>query len=241
MAGMAGQDHLKKIAAHQAAEYVKDKMVVGLGTGSTAALAVEAIARKVREGCRILGIPTSVETENLAKRLGVPLTTLEAHPEVDVTIDGADEVDPNFNLIKGLGGALLREKIVASATKQEIIVVDESKLVERLGTHAPVPVEVVPFGWTRCRKELQALGGKVELRYQGSAPFVTDNGHYILDTWFGPLVDPYRLAEVIEAIVGVVEHGLFLDMAHVVIVGREEGVSIYAVDRGNSEGRERPW
>lgn len=237
----AGRDRLKEIAAHRAAEYVKDGMVVGLGTGSTAALAVEAIARKVREGCRILGIPTSAETENLAKGLGIPLTTLEGHPEVDVTVDGADEVDPTGNLIKGLGGALLREKIVASATKQEIIAVDESKLVERLGMKAPIPVEVVPFGWTRCRKELQALGGRVELRLKGPAPFVTDNGHYILDTWFGPLQDPYGLAKAIKAIVGVVEHGLFLDMAHVVIVGREAEVSVYAVDRRQGERRGRLW
>lgn len=240
MAAMAGRDHLKELAAHRAVEYVKEGMVVGLGTGSTAALAVEAIARKVKEGCRILGIPTSVETENLAKKLGIPLTTLEEYPEVDVTIDGADEVDPAGNLIKGLGGALLREKIVASATKQEIIAVDASKLVERLGMKVPIPVEVVPFGWTRCRKALQALGGRVELRRRGPAPFVTDNGHYILDTWFGPLQDPYGLAKAIKAIVGVVEHGLFLDMTHVVIVGREEGVSVYPIER-QGERRGRLW
>ncbi len=238
---MVDRDWLKEVAAIRAVEFIQDGMIVGLGTGSTAALAVKALAGKVQQGCRILGIPTSLETERLARDLGIPLTTLEEHPEVDVTIDGADEVDPHFNLIKGLGGALLREKIVASATKQEIIVVDESKLVERLGTRAPVPVEVVPFGWPRCRRALQALGGKVELRRKGSAPFVTDNGHYILDTWFGPLEDPYKLGEALDRIAGVVEHGLFLDMAHVVIVGRGGGVVVHTVDRQAGGRRERRW
>jgi ribose 5-phosphate isomerase A len=228
---MGDRDYLKEMAARRAVEFVRDRMIIGLGTGSTAALAVKALAEKVRQGCRILGIATSRETEALARQLGIPLTTLEEHPEVDLTIDGADEVDPNGNLIKGLGGALLREKIVASATKQEIIAVDGSKLVGRLGTKALIPVEVIPFGWTRCQKALQALGATAELRRCGSSPFVTDNGNYILDSSFGPLEDPYRLAGAVKAIVGVVEHGLFLDLADIVIVGNEDGVLVHAVER----------
>jgi ribose 5-phosphate isomerase A len=228
---------LKEQAARRAVAFVESGMVVGLGTGSTATFALEALAERVGRGERFLGIATSEKTEAMARRLGIWLTTLEDHPDIDVTIDGADEVDPAGNLIKGLGGALLREKIVAAATRRRIIAVDGSKLVERLGTRAPVPVEVVPFGWIRCRTALQAMGAVVDLRRREASPFVTDSGHYILDSHFGPLEDPHRLAAAIKAIVGVVEHGLFVEMAHVVVTATEEGTAVKVFER---PGRARP-
>jgi ribose 5-phosphate isomerase A len=211
---------MKRRAARQAAALVQNGMVVGLGSGSTARLLVEALAENVRQGLRITGVPTSEATAAQAAAAGIPLTTLEMQPSLDLVIDGADEVDPDLNLIKGLGGALLREKIVASATDRLVIIVDESKLVRRLGEHSPVPVEVVPFGWTRAWAQLEALGAQPERRMAGDEPFVTDGGHYILDCAFDPTVDLRALGPALKAIIGVVEHGLFLDMASMAIVGK---------------------
>lgn len=224
---MTGAGNPKRDAAEAAVERVSSGMVLGLGTGSTAVYAVEAIGRRHAEGALrdIVGIPTSRETEALARRLGIPLTTLDEHPRVDLTIDGADEVDPAGNLIKGGGGALLWEKIVAAATRRYVIVVDESKLVDRLGARFPLPVEVMPFGWRTHLEPIRALGAEPTRREDASgAPFATDGGHYILDCRFqGGMTDPHEADRVLHSRPGVVETGLFLDMHPEVIVGRGGG------------------
>lgn len=216
---------LKREAAVRAVELVQSGMVVGLGSGSTAALAIEAIARKLASGDLkdILGIPTSGKTRELAHSLGIPVITLEERPVVDLTIDGADEVDPVGNLIKGGGGALLWEKIVAAASQRYVIIVDESKLVERLGTKCAVPVEVMPFGWTTHIETIRTLEGEATLRADDTGtPYETDGGHYILDCRFtGGIGDPERVDRALRDRPGVVETGLFLGMSPEVIVGRD--------------------
>jgi ribose 5-phosphate isomerase A len=220
------RDALKRAAAEAAVELVQDGMVVGLGTGSTAAFAVEALARRHRQGLRFVGIPTSEKTAAQAREAGIPLTSFAEHRQIDLTIDGADEVEHvTLNLIKGLGGALLREKIVAAASRRLAIVVDAAKRVDRLGTQAPVPVEVVPFGLEVTRAALEALGASVQLRQSPAGqPFVTDSGNGILDCRFGPIADPARLEERIGRIVGVVESGLFIGRADHVFVADGSGV-----------------
>lgn len=220
-------DEQKRRAAERAVEFVRNGMVVGLGTGSTAVHATRAIGERLRDGRlrEVHGVPTSDATAAEARRHGVPLTSLDEQPSVDLTIDGADEVDPQLELIKGLGGALLREKIVALSSRQVIIVGDQSKKVDRLGSRAPVPVEVVRFGWTTAREYLGSLGAEVALRVgSDGAPFVTDEGHYILDCRFGPIADPARLAAEIRSWTGVVEHGLFLGIASRVILAGPDGL-----------------
>lgn len=216
----------KRAAAEAAVELVQDGMVVGLGTGSTAAFAVEALARRHRQGLRFVGIPTSEKTAAQARQAGIPLTSFAEHRQIDLTIDGADEVEQaTLNLIKGLGGALLREKIVAAASRRLAIVVDGAKLVDRLGAHAPVPVEVVAFGLEATQYALEARGASVELRRsQAHQPFVTDSGNHILDCRFGSIADPARLEERIGRIVGVVESGLFIGRAEHVFVADITGV-----------------
>jgi ribose 5-phosphate isomerase A len=216
----------KEAAAEAAATQVKDGMIVGLGSGTTATLAVHAIGRRVSQGLRITGIPTSEQTAQLAQSLGIPLTTLGEQPKIDMTIDGADEVElGTLNLIKGLGGALLREKIVASATARFVIIVDETKLVNQLGTRDPVPVEVIPFGWQVTEARLRRLGAEPTLRMKPDGqPYVTDGGHYILDCTFGLIASSADLANGLDKTVGVVEHGLFIGMASQVVVGGPEGV-----------------
>jgi ribose 5-phosphate isomerase A len=201
-------------------------MVVGLGSGSTAAFAVEALARRHRQGLRFVGIPTSERTAAQAAAAGIPLTSLDEHRQIDLTIDGADEVERGtLNLIKGLGGALLREKIVAAASRRLAIIVDGAKLVDRLGTRAPVPVEVVAFGLEATRAALEGLGASARLRLSSAGePFVTDSGNRILDCSFGPIADPARLEERIRRVVGVVESGLFIGRADPVFVADEAGV-----------------
>ncbi len=222
----ADRDALKRAAAEAAAELVQDGMVVGLGTGSTAAFAVEALARRHRQGLRFVGIPTSERTAAQAKALGIALTSFAEHRQIDLTIDGADEVERGtLNLIKGLGGALLREKIVAAASRRLAIVVDGAKLVDRLGTQAPLPVEVVTFGLEATQAALEALGATARLRLSSSGePFVTDGGNRILDCSFGPISDPARLEERIGRVVGVVESGLFVCRAGPVFVADSAGV-----------------
>ncbi|NIS80616.1 MAG: ribose-5-phosphate isomerase RpiA, partial [Anaerolineales bacterium] len=196
---------LKEQAAARGVSFIESGMVVGLGHGSTALLAIERLAGRLREGqlTDIVGIPCSRFIEQEAKRLGVPLTTLEEHPEIDITIDGADEVDPNLNLIKGGGGAFLREKIVAQSSRREIIMVDESKLSPALGTQWPVPVEVIPFGWKTQVAYLESLGADVALREKDDGEgFITDHGNYILDCHFGPIGNPTELAGILDTRVG---------------------------------------
>lgn len=226
---------LKREAAESAVALVQDGMIVGLGTGSTAAFAIDALARRHRRGLCFLGIPTSERTAARAAAAGIPLTTFAVHREIDFTIDGADEVERGtLNLIKGLGGALLREKIVAAASRQLAIVVDGAKLVDRLGTHTPVPVEVVQFGLQPTWAALEALGATVRQRLSPSGePFVTDGGNRILDCQFGPILDPARLEESIGRVVGVVESGLFIKRADWVFVADAGGVHRLPSPRGH--------
>ena len=217
-------DKLKEAAARKAVEYVRDGMVVGLGTGSSAGFAIQALGERVADGLSIRAVPTSEASAKLGKEVGLDIQSLEDYPVIDLTIDGADEVDPQLELIKGLGGALLREKIVAGATAREIIVVDPSKLVDRLGSRSPVPVEVVPFGWAAARRQLTELALTVELRQTAAGEtFVTDNGNFILDCQFERIDDPAALERRVNAISGVVENGLFVGLADMVIVAHEDG------------------
>jgi len=219
----------KQYAANQAATYVQSGMVIGLGTGATATLFVRRLAERMANGelSNVVGIPTSRQIAAEAEQLDFPLSTLEEHPVIDLTVDGADEVDPQLNLIKGGGGALLREKIVAQASKREVIIVDEAKLSPVLGTKWHVPIEVIPFGWRTQVDYLTALGAKVVLRLdKAGQPFVTDQGNYILDTHFGQIATPATLATTLNSRVGIVEHGLFIKLAHEVIVGTPAGVRI---------------
>ena len=214
----------KEAAARASIRFVRDGNIVGLGTGSTAAYAVRFLGERVQAGLKIRGIPTSVHTREVATSLGIPLTTLDEFQRIDVTIDGADEVDPQLQLIKGGGGAFLREKIIASASRQLVIVADSSKQVSMLGK-APVPVEVVPFAQALVAKEVAALGATVELRHDPAGKiWVTDEGHHILDCTFGQIPDPPGLARKLESIPGLLGHGLFIDMASVVLIGKAPSV-----------------
>jgi ribose 5-phosphate isomerase A len=214
----------KQIAARAAVDLLEAGSIVGLGSGSTAAHAVRFLAERVREGLKIVGIPTSQQTKHLAEQLGIPLGTLEAHPQIDIDIDGADEIDPQLNLIKGGGGAFLREKIIASVSRRFIVIADSAKQVNRLGKF-PVPVEVVPFAQSLIKTQIEALGAKVSLRiYAYGNPYVTDEGHHILDCTFGEIADPSALAEKLCHIPGVVEHGLFIGMAEIALIGKAEKV-----------------
>lgn len=220
------QNVWKRTAAETAAEMIEDGMVVGLGTGSTAAMFVTALSRRVsRERLHIVGIPTSDATGRLATQLGIELTTFAEHTEIDMTVDGADEVQlETLFLIKGHGGALLREKIVASASKWMVVIADETKLVEKLGSLCAVPVEVVPFGWQATESKLQEIGAKTMLRTRDGEVFKTDSGNYIIDCDFGAMENPKEIAHHLDHVVGSVEHGLFLRYASQVVVGGPEGV-----------------
>ncbi len=219
-------DVLKRQAGEFAANLVESGMIVGLGSGSTAIFATRRIAQRLHSGelAKVHGLPTSLATEAAANELGIPLTTLAQHPRLDITIDGADEVDPDFNLIKGGGGAHLREKIVAQATERLVIVADDSKLVDQLGTTWAIPIEVIPFGWESQAAYLESLGATPRLRMVGDAPFTTDQGNRILDADFGPITDPASLARQLESRAGIVEHGLFIGMTRDVVVAGKSGV-----------------
>ncbi|MEO8608663.1 MAG: ribose-5-phosphate isomerase RpiA [Chloroflexota bacterium] len=224
---MTSNDSLKQQAAEYAVKSVQSDMIIGLGHGTTAIWAVRKIGQLIQAGTlrNVFGIPCSVLVEAEARELGIPLTTLEDHPAIDLTIDGADEVDPALNLIKGGGGALMREKIVAQASKREIIIVDESKVVPALGTHWAVPVEVIPFGYGSQIDYLKALGAEVKIRQgTGGNPFKTDQGNLILDCNFGPISDPGALADKIKRRTGIVEHGLFIGLATEVIIASADGI-----------------
>jgi len=219
---------LKREAAFRAMEFVEPGMVIGLGAGTTAIWAVRRLGDVRREGklLDVLGVPCSHHVEKEAEERGVPLTTLAEHPTLDLTIDGADEVAPNLDVIKGLGGALLHEKIVAQATKREIIVVDDSKLSSGLGIRSAVPVEVYRFGWRPEAEYLESLGAGVTLRRgDDGEPFSTDEGNLILDCEFGEIPEAAELAEKLEARAGIAQHGLFLGFVSDVISASEEGVT----------------
>lgn len=227
-------EQLKQQTGYKAVDdYVTSGMVVGLGTGSTAYFAVERLGQKLSSGelTDIVAIPTSIRTQEQAESLGIPLVTLDTHPVLDVAIDGADEVDPKLNLVKGRGGALLREKMVEVQAKKFIVIVDESKLVDGLGISGAMPVEVTPFCWKFNMDRLLALdsvkGCTAKLRMDGGKPYMTDNDNYIVDLYFeNPIVDPVQAGKDFDSLVGVVEHGLFLGMSTAVIVAGATGVYV---------------
>ena len=224
---MTPQDELKQQAATHAVELVESGMVVGLGSGSTANFATQRIAERINSGelKNIVGIPSSARTEKLARKLGIPLVDFEEQQQIDITIDGADEVDPNLNLIKGGGGALLREKVVAQASRQNIIVVDESKLSSHLGTKWALPVEVIVFASQTEAAFLQSIGASVTIRRADDGRyFITDQNNLILDADFGPLDNPAKLAQQLNERAGIVEHGLFLGLTSDVIVAATNGI-----------------
>jgi ribose 5-phosphate isomerase A len=221
------RDAAKRMAAARAVDEVEDGMVLGLGSGSTAAFALEFLAARIAQGLRVVGIPTSERTAALARRLGVPLTSFAEHRRIDITIDGADQVERGtLNLVKGLGGALMREKLVASASDRMIVVADETKLVTRLGGHTPLPVEIVAFGWQTVLDRLAAIGCAPLLRLSGEQPFTTDGGNYIADCALAEITDAAALDARLAAIVGVVESGLFIGLASTIVVGRPAGVEV---------------
>ncbi len=220
---MANEEE-KEAAGRAASKLVRDGDVVGLGTGSTAYFAVVALGERVKAGLKIVGIPTSVQTADLARAVGIPLTTFDEHPEIDITLDGADEIGPNLNLIKGGGGALLREKVVASASEKMVVVADSGKIVPVLGKF-PLPVEIIAFARTVVEKKIVALGAVPKLRTKpDGSTYLTDNGNPILDCSFGKITDAAALALALSNVPGIVEHGLFIGLAKVALVGRGDRV-----------------
>lgn len=215
----------KQRSAEAACEYIKDGMIVGLGTGSTAEFAVKKIGELVRNGLSIRGIPTSDATKILAESEGIPLIDFSETMFIDLTIDGADEIDANLNMIKGGGAALLREKIVASASREEIIIVSSSKLVQQLGAF-PLPVEVIPFGWQVVFNQLESLQGNPELRLKQGQPSVTDQGNFIVDCHFRKIENPEQLEQHLNMIPGVVENGLFINLCTRMIMADGENIII---------------
>ncbi len=220
---MQGTSRLDRIGA-QAAGEVKPGAIVGLGTGSTATAFVRALGERVARGLSITGVATSVETEELARSLDIPLTQLNEVDSIDLCVDGADEIAPDLSVVKGRGGALLFEKLVARRADRYIIIATDEKLVDTLGTRLPLPVEIVPMGWKHTARELERLGLGPELRMgDGDEPFVSDGGHYIVDCVTGAIDDPRSLATRIKLITGVVDHGLFIDMADLAMTVDAEG------------------
>ena len=230
MAATPDRDQRKREAAERALQLVSPGMKLGLGSGSTARQFVDLVGERVKAGLDIRCVATSEGTAAQAKALGIPLGTLDDIPELDLTVDGADEVDPRLNLIKGGGGALLREKIVASASKRMVVIADSTKIVPQLGAF-PLPVEVVPFGLAATRRHIErafaklGLAGSMRVRGE-SSPFVTDGGHYILDCSLGAIPDPKALSEILSPIPGVVEHGLFVGLARAAIIAGDKGVEV---------------
>jgi len=226
---MSWREDAKRRAALEAVKRVRDGSVVGLGSGSTVAYAIRELGRRVREeNLRILGVPSSYKTLLLAVECGVPLTTLNEHPLLDLDIDGADQIDGELNLIKGMGGALTREKIVAAASKRLIVIADETKLVSSLGEGQLLPIEVLPFALPLVADRIRRIGGKPKLRERkdSSGPYVTDNGNFILDVDFGVIEDPKDLESRIKRIPGVIETGLFIEMTDEALIGTRSGVKI---------------
>jgi ribose 5-phosphate isomerase A len=217
-------DDFKRLAAIAALDEIRDGMVVGLGTGSTASHFIQELGARVGAGLSVVGIPTSEASAVMARQVGIPLTDFSSHSDIDVTVDGADEVSPDLELVKGLGGALVREKIVAKASRRVVIVVDEAKLVERLGSRAVIPVEVIPFAADLVMRRLASWGGEPRIRQKEGKPFVSDNGNLVVDWKHGPIEQPSALEKQIKEITGVVDSGLFCGIADAVIVSGENGV-----------------
>jgi ribose 5-phosphate isomerase A len=225
-------DNLKKAAAHKAIEFIRDGMVVGLGTGSTAKHLLVALGEQVRAGRKLRGVPTSQETAALARESGIPLIDTENRWEIDAALDGADQVDPDFNLIKGGGGALLKEKIVVASAKQFIVMIDHTKQVPVLGGSFPLPIEVIPFGWGSTARKIEALTkSRVVLRERNGVPFKTEAGHLIVDVHIDRIDRPGELETALKLIPGVVETGLFVGRTNVLIVGTPQGVHTIHVPR----------
>lgn len=220
------KERLKQTAAERAVEEIQPGAIVGLGTGSTVYYVLRALGEKVRGGLKITGIATSKQTEIISAKQGIPLSTLAEHPVIDVTIDGADEIDPSLNLIKGGGGALVREKIIAHASKRLVIVADASKSVSVLGTTFALPVEVLQFGWEATQATINSICGKSTMRYNGEKPFLSDNGNYILDCRFDAIRQPAQIELQLNNLPGVVENGLFVNRADKAIIGTTSGVEI---------------
>jgi ribose 5-phosphate isomerase A len=219
------REELKRLAGEKAVDQIKDGMIVGLGTGSTVEYSIKRIGKLIKEGLKIQGIPTSIHTKRLAIEKDIPLTDLEKNPIINITIDGADEVDSYLNVIKGGGGALTREKIIAFNSEKVIIVADDSKIVKRLGIDFPLPVEVIKFGWTGTKRALEDFNCDVKLReIMPGEPFITDNGNYILDCEFDRIDDPEQLEMNINNTPGVVENGLFIGLVNEIIVGGKQGI-----------------
>jgi len=223
MANPQADDAVLTAIGERALEFVRDGCIVGLGTGRAAAAFVRALGRQVQHGLRVTAVPTSESTAAAARDLGIQMVTLDETEQIDVTVDGADEVDPHLDLIKGYGGALVREKIVAAASKLEVILVGSEKLVAVLGQRGKLPVEVLSFAAGFCASRLAALGCRPQLRRDGDRPFVSDGGNYILDCGVDPITEPGKLEDSIRSIPGVVGTGLFLGMAQVVLVGNKDG------------------
>jgi len=217
-------DDLKRQAAIAALDEIRSDMIVGLGTGSTTAHFIRELAVRVRAGLKVVGIPTSEVSHRMALEGGIPLTTLAAHSRIDVTVDGADEVSPQLDLIKGLGGALVREKIVAHASERLVIIVDDAKLVDHLGARTAIPVEVIPFALEVVTLRLADWGGQPLLREREGKPFISDNGNYIIDWRYGEIAQPALLEQQIKAITGVVDSGLFCQIAQLAIVAGSNGI-----------------
>jgi ribose 5-phosphate isomerase A len=220
------QDEAKRRAAEYAIELVKEGQIIGLGTGSTAKFAIEGIGRRVSQGLSIKAVPTSLATERMARDAGITLAGLNEVDSIDITLDGADEVDDDFNMIKGGGGALTREKLVALASKTRVILIDESKLVSKLGKSRSLPVEVLPFAWAFSARRLSDLGCEARLREQDRKPMLTDNGNYILDCAFGSIEDPPALESRIKLLPGVIESGLFIRIADTLVIGFDDRVEV---------------
>ena len=218
------RERLKELAAEKAVEEVESGMIIGLGTGSTIYYALLKLGQMVRSGLGIVGIPTSEQTNQVAGEQGIQLSTVAENPVINLTIDGADEVDPNLNLIKGLGGALVREKIIAHASNRLVIVADDGKIVDHLGTKAPLPVEVVQFGWESTQIALNRICQRSVLRQVNDQTFLSDNGNFILDCYFDKISDPDQTEVEINGIPGVVENGLFVGRVDRVIVGTVDGI-----------------
>lgn len=222
--GVRGEEQGKRLAAERALLLVRDGMLLGLGTGSTASYFIEGVGRLVAAGLRVSAAATSEETAGRARALRIPLLDAVDRP-LDLAVDGADEIDPERNCIKGRGGALLREKIIAQAARRFVLIADDRKLVPRLG-RGPLPVEVLPFLWTQTSRRIEALGGRPTLRGDPSAPFLTDNGNLVLDVTFQSIAEPEELDRRLKAIAGVIEHGLFIGLARTAIVGGAQGVRV---------------